>query len=180
MAQLMLLFRVGAERYALETASIVEVIHRAELSKAHKAEGASERIVMAGRFNYHGQIIPVLDLNQLLGGGPSRPALGTRIVLVRLAVSKDWSGQHQRLLGLLVEQVTETLEGSQFECIAADADSHLPYLGETLLYQQEMIQSVRPDQLLSAGTYDALVIAPSSSESEQRSKVRAGVGVEQR
>lgn len=40
MAQLMLLFWVGAERYALETTSVVEVIHRVELSKAHEVKGA--------------------------------------------------------------------------------------------------------------------------------------------
>ena len=108
MAQLMLLFRVGAERYALETTSVVKIIHRVELSKIHDVMEASAHFAMSGRFNYHGQTVPVLDLTQLLGGGPTRPALGTRIVLVRLALSGRGSKQ-QHLLGLLVEQATEIL-----------------------------------------------------------------------
>ena len=167
MAQLMLLFQVGAERYALETTSVVEIIHRVELSKIQGSAAADGLPAMAGRFNYHGQIVGVLDLTQLLGGGTSRSALGTRIVLVRLMSANGLAEKEQRLIGLLVEQVTATLESHQFDRIARDSSDHdqPAYFGETLLYQQEMIQSIRPEYLLGDRPYETLLPAlPPHSE----------------
>lgn len=154
MAQLMLLFHVGSENYALETHAVVEIIHRVELNSVHGMPA-----VMAGRFNYHGQFVPVLDMSELLGGRPSRPALGTRIVLVQSALARQ--GQcsvkdsvkgpaDSQLLGLLVEQVSETLEGHQFTAAdGGDRGSRYSYFGKTLLYQQQMIQCLRTDKLFA-------------------------------
>lgn len=141
MAQLMLLLRVGSERYALATRWVVEIIHRVELSKVNDL---STKI--AGRFNYHGQIVPVIDLSQLLGGGVSRPTLGTRIIVVKLECAE----QTPRLMGLLVEQVTETLEDSQFDHVIENDDSiQHSYFGKTLVYQQDLIQCLRTNELFA-------------------------------
>ena len=147
---LMLLFQVGKTRYALETASVVKVIPRVELARYH---GASPSV--AGRFNYQGQIVPVLDLCQLLGNRPSQALLSSRIILVKLDANQS------RLLGLLVEQVTETLTADQVDQIHHTEDSLLsqhPYLGDVLLKQQEMIQCLRVDQLLSEQVHNQLLI----------------------
>lgn len=161
MAQLMLLFHVGLENYALETHSVVKIIHRVELNKIHGMPAT-----MAGRFNYHGQIVPVLDMSQLLGGRPSRPALGTRIVLVQSAVTAQGHPPIEspvdapadvQLFGLLVEQVTETLEGHQFtQADEGDRSTRYPYFGKTLLYQQQMIQCLCTDKLSAELCYNAL------------------------
>lgn len=157
----MLLFHVGLENYALETHSVVEIIHRVELNKVH---GMSA--VMAGRFNYHGQLVPVLDMSQLLGGRPSRLALGTRIVLVQPASAEQGECPYEppyelpseaQLFGLLVEQVTETLDGSQCTQAAKSIDeTQSPYFGKTLLYQQKMIQCLHTDKLFAQLGYNAL------------------------
>ncbi|MEL6553299.1 MAG: chemotaxis protein CheW [Cyanobacteria bacterium J06621_11] len=54
MTQLMLLFRVGAERYAVDTTSVVEIIPRVELSAVPGLSDSDEKAIVAGRFNYHG------------------------------------------------------------------------------------------------------------------------------
>ncbi|MFK8185995.1 MAG: chemotaxis protein CheW [Phormidesmis sp.] len=141
MSQLMLLFRVGSERYALATRWVVEIIHRVELSKVHDAS-----TTIAGRFNYHGKIVPVLDVSQLLHRSASRPKLGTRIILVK----RERANQMPQLMGLLVEQVSEILEDSQFDPIVEDTGNvQHAYLGKTLVYQQEMIQCLRTSELFS-------------------------------
>lgn len=147
---LMLLFRVGSVRYALATTSVVKVIPQVKLAPYH---GASP--IIAGRFNYQGQIVPVLDLSQLLGTHPSQPLLSSRIILV------DPTASRSGLLGLLVEQVTETLTIDQVDQIHRVEESllcHRPYLGDVLLKQQEMIQCLQVDQLLSEQVYSQLLI----------------------
>lgn len=189
MTQLMLIFRLGSERYALTTSSIVEIIPRVALSRVHDAKAvavssaalsgvSSASSPMAGRFNYHGQVVPVLDLSQILRGTPSRPALGTRIILVALSKNlnapdlnapvlnaPDLNAQHlnaQHLMGFLVEQVTETLEGSEFSPAVEDHDVSRPgYLSKTLMYQQSIIQCVCLDQLVRTLTEDGVLDSPS-------------------
>ncbi|WP_204105292.1 MULTISPECIES: chemotaxis protein CheW [Spirulina sp. CCY15215] len=78
---LMLLFRVGKERYALDTTLVVEVIPKVDLIKYHGTQPA-----IAGRFNYQGRIVPVLDLSQFLAGEPCPAVLSTRIVIVDLDI----------------------------------------------------------------------------------------------
>ncbi|MEO0806843.1 MAG: chemotaxis protein CheW [Cyanobacteria bacterium J06643_4] len=147
MSQLMLLFRVGTERFALETHAIVEIIHRVELERNH---GTS---TLVGRFNYHGEIVPVLDTSQLLAGSTCQAKLGTRIVLINLTQAE----QTQKIFGLLVEQVTETVSIDQFSTVGEvtiqDArESAYPYLGRTWLYEQKMIQCLHADKLLDVLT----------------------------
>ncbi len=147
---LMLLFQVGSARYALDTTSVVKVIPQVELAQYH---GASP--IVAGRFNYQGQIVPVLDLSQLLGNKPSQAMLSSRIILVNLGANQS------RLLGLLVERVTETLTTDQVDQVERKEDSFLsqrPYLGDVLLKQQDMIQCLRVDQLLSEQVHNQLLI----------------------
>lgn len=149
MTQLRLLCRIGTERYALETTNILEIVHRVELS-----QGQGFPQTVTGQFNYHGQIVPVMDLSQLLCDRPSRPALGTRIILME----RSDSDGYRQILGLLVENVTETLEHNQFEyaskgqhaaCLrqAEQNDRRLAYTRETLLYQNEIVQCINSESL---------------------------------
>lgn len=162
----MLLFHVGAESYALETHSIIEIIHRVELSQVYGMPAA-----IAGRFNYHGQIVPVLDLSQLLGGRPSRPALGTRIIVVQsqLAepIAENDRAAKQTVFGLLAEQVAETIEISQQALDAEKTDgyrhSHAgqAYFGKALLHQQKMVQCLHTEKLLDELHHSLLTKAAS-------------------
>ncbi|MEM9217305.1 MAG: chemotaxis protein CheW [Cyanobacteria bacterium P01_F01_bin.150] len=151
MADLLLLFRVGRERYAIEAISVVEVIPKVNLSTMPKPP---QHIV--GQFNYQGHIVPVLDLSQQLGTAVSRSVLSTRIVLINLGQSGE-----KRLLGLMVEQVTDTLRREHTRPIKDSMKLPQPsYLGEKLVYGKEIIQCLCVDQILSNNTYDQLLTPP--------------------
>jgi chemotaxis-related protein WspB len=133
---LMLLFSLGNERYAIESREIVEIIPLVLLKNLPQKP---EHI--AGVFNYHGRIVPVIDLCHLMRGKPCSDNLSTRIVLVNY-------GGH--ILGLMAEQVVETLHKSESEFV----DSHIqidaaPYLGKMILDDKGMIQCIRIEYLLS-------------------------------
>jgi chemotaxis-related protein WspB len=138
----MLLFNVGNERYAIASQEVVEIIPLVLLKTLpHKPEH------IAGVFNYHGSIVPVIDLCQLMRGKPCADNLSTRIILV------NYCGRNltQHILGLMAEQVVETLHKSESEFV--DANIHLdaaPYLGKMILDDKGMIQCIRIEYLLSA------------------------------
>ena len=155
----MLLFRVGQERYALDTTSVVEVIPKVDLLPYHGTQP-----IVAGRFNYQGQIVPVLDLSQFLGDKPCPSVLSSRIIIVAIARPDRY---HKRLLGLLVEKATETLSGDRVD-LAEDSIklAQRPYLGDVVLQDRAMIQCLHPDRLLSEQSYNNLVTPPEITEIE--------------
>ncbi|MBP0019568.1 MAG: chemotaxis protein CheW [Cyanobacteria bacterium SBLK] len=160
---LMLLFRVGKERYALDTTSVVEVIPKIDLIEYRGTQPS-----VAGRFNYQGQIVPVLELSRILGETPCLAVLSARIILVDLAPT----GSSPRLLGLLVEQATETLSGDRVHPAENSIQlSQQPYLGDVVLQEQMMIQCLHPERLLSEQSYDQLItpleiFAPETGEAD--------------
>ncbi|BAZ50007.1 CheW protein [Nostoc sp. NIES-4103] len=138
---LMLLFNVGNERYAIATCEVVEVIPLVLLKTLpHKPEH------IAGVFNYRGRIIPVIDLCQLMQGKPCGDNLSTRIILV------NYCGHNhtKHILGLMAEQVVETLHKSESEFVDSNIEiDAAPYLGKMILDNQGMIQCIRIEYLLS-------------------------------
>lgn len=100
---LLLLFEIGAGRYAMKTSGIVEVIPRV---RVRKIPAAPEYI--DGIMNYHGTPVVVVDLCVLKGSGRCRARLSTRIILVRYLCENG----KEILLGLLAERVTETIRAA--------------------------------------------------------------------
>jgi chemotaxis-related protein WspB len=99
--KLFLLFRIGAERYALEAAEIAEVLPRLNLKAIVHAPHW-----VAGVLAHRGQVIPVVDLAALAFGQEARSRNSTRLVLVHYRAR---AGQPMQLLGLIIEQATDTL-----------------------------------------------------------------------
>jgi chemotaxis-related protein WspB len=95
---LFLTFQLGADRYALEAARVLEVLAMVELGKIVGAP-----VGTAGEFDYHGASVPVLDLCLLALGRPSNLRLSTRILLLKHESQPGsmWP------LGLIVEHATE-------------------------------------------------------------------------
>ncbi len=142
---LMLLLNIGNERYAIESRQVVEVIPLVLLKTLpHQPE------YIAGVFNYRGRIVPVIDLCQLMRGKPSREYLSTRIVLVNY-----WGGNNRELkapyiLGLMTEQVVETLQKSESEFVDPNIQiDTASYLGKIIVDEQGMIQCLRVEYLFS-------------------------------
>lgn len=98
---LFLAFQVGADRFALEAARVIEVLAMVELQKIVGAP-----VGTAGEFVYRGEPVPVLDLCLLTLGRASNLRLSTRVLLLR---HEPQSGV-QRPLGLIAEHATELVQ----------------------------------------------------------------------
>src|SRR5689334_12208229 len=100
-AMLFLLFQFGKDCYALEARQVAQVVPLVHLKQFPRAPQG-----VAGAFNYRGDLVPVLDLKQMALGQPSALCLSTRIILVNCPMP----GGESRLIGLIAERATETLD----------------------------------------------------------------------
>jgi chemotaxis-related protein WspB len=98
---LLLLFKIENGRYALDTNQVIEI---ASLVKFKKIPVAPNYV--AGLMNYRGQGIPVLDLGKLIEDQPFENKFSTRIIIVK----NPFKGQHNKTLGLIAGNVTETVK----------------------------------------------------------------------
>jgi len=101
---LVLTFKIGADLYGLPAAAIEEVIALVHLRPIEDAPRG-----VAGDFNYHGVMVPAIDLCQLILDRPSHRRWSTRILLTRLAET-DPPG---KLIGLISENATELISVSE-------------------------------------------------------------------
>jgi len=137
---LFLLFHVNEESYAVDVRDVTEVVPRVKLRSIPKAPD-----YVAGLLNYRGESVPVLDLCMLLHGRNCAAVFGSRIVLVNYPDSRGVL----RVLGLLAEQVTETLQ-----CAAEDfrpstlVHTAAPYLREVTTHRDHLVQRVEVNALL--------------------------------
>jgi chemotaxis-related protein WspB len=141
--KLFLLFRIGEERYALEAVEIAEVLPRVPLKPiAHAPQW------VAGVFAHRGEMIPVIDLAALTFGQSARARTSTRLVLVHYRVD---AGRPLQLLGLVLEQATDTLRCAPSEFKAYGLDNpQAPYLGPVREDESGLLQWIRVQDLLSA------------------------------
>ena len=109
-------------------------------------------------FEHRGQLVPAIDLSALAGHPRSRPRLSTRVVLVRFP---DTSGT-DRLLGLVAEQVTDTVTVSAAAARPSPVRvQDAPYLGELYSCERGVLQVVRTADLLPAEVASLLFGEPS-------------------
>jgi chemotaxis-related protein WspB len=97
---LFLEFRLGSDRYAIEASQVIEVLPLVAVRPIPMAPAG-----LAGIFDYRGTPVPLIDLSALILGEPAQRFMSTRIFLVNY--------REPRVLGLLAEQVTQTLNFSE-------------------------------------------------------------------
>jgi chemotaxis-related protein WspB len=141
---LALLFYLGKDAFAVDSSKVLEVIPCINLKTlAHAPEH------VAGVFDYRGIIVPVIDLSQLLHHSTSKKSLSTRIILFRNPeLGQEKAGES--IIGLMAERVTETRKMSEKDFLPTGVrvDS-IPYLAEISSSQNDMIQYIRVEHLLS-------------------------------
>jgi chemotaxis-related protein WspB len=147
-----ILFSIGNDRYALDSSHVVEVVPRVELWQVPRAPA-----YVAGLFRYRGQLVPVLDLCQLMQGQACPVRLSTRILLVYYP-DNDGSSH---ILGLMVERVTDTLTSHDvtFAPSGITADD-APYLGDVATDEHGMIHRLRVESLVPEPMRVALLSQP--------------------
>ena len=141
---LYLLFSLGAQRYAVPATRVVEVLPLVEVRQIPQSSAG-----VAGLFNYRGQLVPLIDMCELVVGLPAIPWLSTRILLVR-----DCG---ERLYGLIVERATRTREYDPGSFVSSGIVSGAaPYLGPVASDGEGMLQCIELDELLSKNQLNRL------------------------
>jgi chemotaxis-related protein WspB len=120
-APAVLVFESAGQRYGLDVADIVEVVPAVPLQPLPGTPP-----MVAGLCRYRGSLMPVLDVNQMLGGPPAARRYSTRIVVVRY---RNQAGA-EHLLGLLAERLDHGIDDAAGALTAAAvATPDLPWLG---------------------------------------------------
>jgi chemotaxis-related protein WspB len=99
---LLIMCHAGADRYAIESRHIAELLPQARLQRP-----GGSAFWLAGLLVYRGAVIPVMDLTQLIHGSPCPNRLSSRIIVLQA----ELEGKDRRF-GLLAEnvQLCETRE----------------------------------------------------------------------
>ena len=141
-------FHLGPDRYLIDAKRVVAVIPRVAIKALpHTPPG------LIGALSYRGTVVPVVDLCQLALERPASQQLSTRIMLVHYANRLG----HDRTLGLVAEQVNETLCRDAGDFVGSGVDhGSAPYLGPVADDAAGMLQQVRVDELLTPALRDVL------------------------
>lgn len=137
---MLLLFTVGDERYGVDTSQVIEVLPFLKLKPIHRTPA-----YVAGIANCRGKLIPVLDISRIHTKKPARNLLSTRIILVK----QTTSDATEHLMGILAEQVTDTLQldASEATSLRIKEDKG-NLLGEEFIINERIIQRVNINELL--------------------------------
>ena len=136
---LLLVFRIGGERYALETRHVREILPYTQLARLPQAPAW-----VAGVLDFRGEPVPVIDLHVLADGSRTDALMSTRVVMLDYP-----AGGPGRILGLLAEHATEVIKHAAAD--TRDTGVHIddaPYLGEVFNEAGDMIRLIAPEGLL--------------------------------
>jgi chemotaxis-related protein WspB len=133
---LYLLIRLGADRYAIDAESVIEVLPIVRLKSI-----PSPPVGVVGMMSYRGIAMPVMDLNIIAFGTPTPERIMTRIVVVRHR--QHDIGTETALFGLLIPEVLQTahFDATGFVRVGL-ASSRAPYLGPVLTTSEGMLQQL--------------------------------------
>lgn len=150
--RLYLLFRIGGDRYALDAADVVEVLG---LRVLKQVPGTPSWV--AGVLDRRGVPVPVIDISELAGKRPAATVTSTRLALVRYRYD---ASDDKRLLGVILEQATETVhyDPAAFKPSGLD-NPGARYLGPVVRDAHGMVQAVSVGDLLPASVR-ALLFPP--------------------
>ena len=139
---LFLLFYLGSDRYVLEASKIVEVLPLIAIKRMLRSPPG-----IAGMIDYHGVLVPVVDLAELAVGRPAAQRLSTRIIVARCPGEDG----ELRLLGLIAEKATETMRCAPRDFVSSGLiNEHAPYLGPIAKGPHGFVQRIEVSKLLPA------------------------------
>jgi chemotaxis-related protein WspB len=150
---LFLQFEIGDDGYVLEATQVARVVPLVDIKRIPRAP-----VGVAGAFNYHGTAVPVVDLSEMALGRPAARLLSTRVILVPIRVGAGAQGDgHERLLGLIAEKVTQTLERNltDFGHVGVTTEA-AGYLGPVTMAGTRLLQWIDVRKLLPAAVSEAL------------------------
>jgi chemotaxis-related protein WspB len=164
---LFVLFKLGADTYALDAKRVARVLPLVTLKALPQAPAG-----VVGLLNYRGQAIPVVDLTLGATGTPSAELMTTRIILLDYPVDDTRTA----LLGVVAERVSRAERLPIEKFTAPDVDvPEARYLGPVICFEGEMIQRIQIRDLLPPETR-ARLFPPSEPVAWQKPPAREPVG----
>ena len=151
---LFLVFKLDEDRYAIEAAKVISVLPLVTAKKIPHTPAA-----VVGAFDHRGEAVPLIDLSQLALGRPARHRLSTRVVVVHYPTD---DGQ-TRNLGLIAEQVVETVRWDPEEFAPSGVSNDAHYLGPVASDAHGLVQWVQVEHLLPRSVRDLLFKQPVES-----------------
>jgi chemotaxis-related protein WspB len=150
---LFLLFRLGTDRYAIQATHVSEVLPLITIKTLPRAPPG-----VAGVINLRGAPVPIIDLSAVALGRPAPARLSTRIVIVRYCAPNGCAPSGvPRSLGLIAEQVTETMRCEPSAFVAAGiATPAALWLGPVAPDPRGLIQRVDVAQIVPPSIRDLL------------------------
>lgn len=140
--------------FALPTACVEEVV---PLVETRSLPESPDWVI--GIFDHRGTLTPLLDLHLLVGSGPARSLVGSRIMVVRMAIGdSDESNSERRSVGLLAEGVEEVADvdpTDERDFSGLQTESHA-YLGRVLRRNGTTLQMIDPDRILEPSDREIL------------------------
>jgi chemotaxis-related protein WspB len=148
---LLVVLTAAGRRYGLQAHKIIEIVPAVPVQPLALAPAC-----VAGIFDHHGTLVPVVDLCRLLDDRPCERLLGSRIVVV--LIGQEDRALRQRRIGLLAEACAlRTLDDSTLQ-----AGLHLPsapFLGPLVHDDTAPIQMLDPERMLPPAILDSLLSA---------------------
>lgn len=137
----LLSFTAGGQTYAIEAASVVEVLPAVPIRPIHRLPE-----YVLGVVAYRGRMLPVIDLPRRLAGEASRPRLSTRLIVVETTVPGTAEAAR---LGLMVENMVAMVRAEDADTVFPSMRlESVPYLGRILRLKGETIHLLIVEKLL--------------------------------
>jgi chemotaxis-related protein WspB len=134
-----LVFHIGADRYALRLAALARVLPVAALKALPLAPSW-----VAGLLDLHGEPVPVIDLSRLAGVEPEQIWFDTRIVLADYRLADGALAT----VGLLAEHVIGVDDVAP-DALRESGVAGAHFLGQVASGAHGMLQLIEIDQLLT-------------------------------
>jgi chemotaxis-related protein WspB len=149
---LYLIFHLGDSACALRATEILEVTHALKLSAV---PGAPKSV--AGRCNFRGRAVPVVDLCELGIERPARPRLSTRIIMAFYPSAANQRG----VLGLRAERVDTLRRIKETDFVRPGISvGEVPFLGDVAFIEGKFVQRLVLESLLPPELAESLFQMP--------------------
>lgn len=140
--RLFLVFRIGEQRFALDTHEVAEVLPRLPLKPI-----AHTPAWVAGVLAHRGALVPVIDIGALMFARPAPSRTSTRLVLVHYRADP---ARPDLLLGLILERASDTLRCAPEDFRPYGLDNReAPYLGPVREDAHGLLQCIGVQDLLT-------------------------------
>jgi purine-binding chemotaxis protein CheW len=140
-------FHLGSQTYALPISNVQQIIEMVTITPLPQVDPA-----VVGVINFHGSLVPVLNMRRLLNLPDLAPTLHTPLIMVNVS---------DRLTGLLVDEVLDVLQRPADQVIDPNnillkEMGQIPLIQGLIRVQDGSVLLMNPEQLLKPYSSKAL------------------------